>query len=154
MEVLLIGEDGRNLGSMDLESARKIAVDLNRDIIKVGKGPEMIYKIVDAGKIKYEQNKKRCGIKKKQKIKEIQIRPCTGMHDLGIKADKVLGFLKKNMNVKVVMKLRGAERAHKSVAIIKLQEFVGSIASRIDNVKYDTISSNGSNLLTMIKPVQ
>ena len=71
-----------------------------------------VCKILDVGKMKYEEKKKEQQSKKKQhviKIKEIRIRPRIGEHDLENKLNMGRKFLKEGFKLKVTMMFRGRE---------------------------------------------
>ena len=74
-----------------------------------------VCKLMDFGKYKYEQSKKRDEAKKKQKqvqIKEIKFRPGTDDGDYNIKMRKVREFLADGDKVKITLRFRGREMAH------------------------------------------
>lgn len=71
-----------------------------------------VCKIMDYGRFKYEQTKKKQEAKKKQttfQVKEIKVRPKTGDHDLEVKVGHIRKFLDKRDKVKVTVMFRGRE---------------------------------------------
>lgn len=71
-----------------------------------------VCKIMDYGRYKYEQTKKKQEAKKKQstfQIKEIKVRPKTGDHDLQTKINHIKKFIAKKDKVKVTVIFRGRE---------------------------------------------
>jgi translation initiation factor IF-3 len=71
-----------------------------------------VCKIMDYGRYRYEQTKKKQEAKKKQsifQIKEIKVRPKTGEHDLQVKIGHIKKFLEKKDKVKVTVVFRGRE---------------------------------------------
>ena len=71
-----------------------------------------VCKIMDYGRYKYEQTKKRQEAKKKQstfQVKEIKIRPKTGDHDLQVKIGHIKKFIGKKDKVKITVIFRGRE---------------------------------------------
>ena len=71
-----------------------------------------VCKIMDYGRYKYEQTKKRQEAKKKQstfQVKEIKIRPKTGEHDLQVKIGHIKKFIGKKDKVKITVIFRGRE---------------------------------------------
>ena len=71
-----------------------------------------VCKIMDYGRYKYEQTKKRQEAKKKQttfQVKEIKVRPKTGDHDLQVKIGHIKKFIEKRDKVKVTVMFRGRE---------------------------------------------
>lgn len=71
-----------------------------------------VCKIMDYGRYRYEQTKKKQEAKKKQstfQIKEIKVRPKTGEHDLQVKIGHIKKFIGKKDKVKVTVIFRGRE---------------------------------------------
>ncbi len=94
---------------MALESAAKFGLDLVE--ISPNADPP-VCKIMDYGRYKYEQTKKRQEAKKKQstfQVKEIKIRPKTGDHDLQVKISHIKKFIGKKDKVKITVIFRGRE---------------------------------------------
>ena len=115
-EVLLIGEDGQQLGVMATRDALKLAQDANLDLVKIAptaKPP--VCKIIDYGKYRYELTRKEKEAKKKQKItevKEVRLSPNIDDNDLNTKANQARKFITKGDKVKVALRFRGREMAH------------------------------------------
>lgn len=94
---------------MALESAAEFGLDLVE--ISPNADPP-VCKIMDYGRYKYEQTKKKQEAKKKQstfQVKEIKIRPKTGDHDLQVKIGHIKKFIGKKDKVKVTVIFRGRE---------------------------------------------
>jgi len=86
---------------------------------------------VDFGKYRYEQAKKEKESKKHQhanKIKEIQLSPKIDPHDLGIKTTHAVDFLCEDMKVKVSLKFRGREMAHKEFGFDVIKKLLAQVA--------------------------
>lgn len=78
-----------------------------------------VCKIMDYGKYKYEQQKKKHEQKKHQvvsKIKEIKMRPATDEHDFQTKIRHVKRFLEEGDKVKISIRFKGREMAHMDLA--------------------------------------
>ena len=74
-----------------------------------------ICKIMAMGKYKYEMQKKASKAKKNQKIatlKELKLRPGTGIHDYNFKIKNAKKFLTKGDKVKFTVKFKGREMQH------------------------------------------
>lgn len=91
----------------------RISSDESLDLVEVSPDAKPpVCKIMDFGKFKYEQTKKKQEAKRKQKttqIKEIKVRPKTNDHDLETKAKHIEKFISKGDKVKVTMVFRGRE---------------------------------------------
>jgi len=73
---------------------------------------------MDFGKFKYEQSKKRHEAKKKQiviKTKEIKMRLATDEHDIQTKLKHIKRFLEDGDKVKITLRFRGREMAHREL---------------------------------------
>ncbi|WFQ91221.1 translation initiation factor IF-3 [Mycoplasma feriruminatoris] len=128
-QVLVIDEDKQNLGVMSKRQALEIAKSKNLDLYQVGVQPDgtVITRIVNYGKLKYEQQKKSKEAKKHQaKIenKEIRITVNIGKHDLETKARKAKEFLEEGSRVKVSLKFRGREVVYLDLGQQTLNNFL------------------------------
>lgn len=118
-EIRLIGSDGSQLGVFQTRDALKKAEDEGLDLVEISptaKPP--VCKIMDFGKYKYEQAKKKKDQRKHQVVvllKEVKMRPSTGEHDLDVKKNRIKGFLESGHKVKITIQFRGREMAHKDL---------------------------------------
>jgi len=130
----VIDENGNQLGIMTPSDALKLARESNLDLIKVApmaKPP--VCKIIDFGKYKYEITKREKENKKKQKtidVKEVRLSPNIEEHDLNTKANHARKFLVKGDRVKVALRFRGREMAHRSNG----KEIMDDFFKRIEDV--------------------
>ncbi|MGD9252288.1 MAG: translation initiation factor IF-3 [Desulfobacterales bacterium] len=112
-EVRVIDPDGEQIGVVPIETALATAADLGLDLVEVSPNANPpVCKIMDYGRYKYEQTKKKQEAKKKQttfQVKEIKVRPKTGDHDLLVKMGHIRKFLGKKDKVKVTVLFRGRE---------------------------------------------
>ena len=115
-EVLLISEDGEQLGIMSAKEAYKLAQEAELDLVKIAptaKPP--VCKIIDYGKYRYELTRKEKEAKKKQKtveVKEVRLSPNIDTNDLVTKVNSARKFVTKGNKVKVTLRFRGREMAH------------------------------------------
>ncbi|MCP2039459.1 translation initiation factor IF-3 [Neisseria sp. HSC-16F19] len=118
-EVRLISPAGEQLGIVSIREAMTMAEEQDVDLVEISptaKPP--VCKLMDYGKFKYEQSKKRDEAKKKQKqvqIKEIKFRPGTDDGDYNIKMRNIRRFLADGDKVKVTLRFRGREMAHQEL---------------------------------------
>ena len=109
----MISEDGEQLGVVAIEVALQKAEDADLDLMEVAPDANPpVCKIVDHGKLKYEEKKKQQQSKKKQhivKIKEIRLRPRIEDHDLMTKLNHGRKFLQDGAKLKVTLMFRGRE---------------------------------------------
>ncbi len=127
-QVRVIGADGEQVGIVPIHEALRIAGDDNLDLVEVSPDAKPpVCKIMDYGKFKYEQTKKKQEAKRKQKttqIKEIKVRPKTNDHDLQTKVKHIEKFIGKNDKVKVTLVFRGREFMLKEQANIILEKMI------------------------------
>ena len=114
--MLLIDESGEKQGIMPTEAAIEAAEEVGLDLVEVSPNADPpVCKIVDYGKLKYQDQKKKAEAKKKQKtveIKEIKMRPNIDVHDYQVKTKAMHRFFEAGDKVKVTLRFRGREMAH------------------------------------------
>lgn len=125
-QVRLIDPDGKQLGVIPTEQALAKAQEFGLDLVEVSPNADPpVCKIMDYGRYRYEQTKKKHEAKKKQsafKLKEIKVRPKTGEHDLQVKVGHIKEFLAKRDKVKVTVMFRGREIALSQMGMALLEK--------------------------------
>lgn len=115
-EVRLIDADGNQLGVLATFEAIRKAEESGLDLVEISPTARPpVCKIMDYGKYKYEQQKKKHEQKKHQivvKIKEIKMRAATDEHDFQTKLRHIKRFLDEGDKVKISIRFRGREMAH------------------------------------------
>jgi translation initiation factor IF-3 len=90
-------------------------------LVEVAPGADPpVCKILDYGKYKYEEQKKKNEARKKQKVievKEIKLRPGIDQHDYDVKMRSMVSFIEEGDKVKVTMRFRGRELAHQDLGM-------------------------------------
>ena len=124
-QVRLIDEAGDMQGVMSLRDALNRAYAAGLDLLEISPNAEPpVVKILDYGKYKYEQQKKRNEAKKKQKvieIKEIKVRPNIDENDYQVKLRAMKSFIEEGDKVKVTLRFRGREMAHQEIGVRVLE---------------------------------
>jgi translation initiation factor IF-3 len=124
-QVRLIDETGEMAGVMSAREAQQRAYAVGLDLLEISPNAEPpVVKILDYGKFKYEQQKKRNEAKKKQKvieIKEIKVRPNIDENDYQVKMRAVKSFIEEGDKVKVTLRFRGREMAHQDIGVKVLE---------------------------------
>jgi translation initiation factor IF-3 len=114
--VLLIDENGEKQGEMPISSALEAAREAQLDLVEVAPGAvPPVCKIMDFGKFRFEEQKKKAEARKKAKrveLKEIKVRPNIDDHDYGVKMKAIHRFFEEGDKVKVTLRFRGRELAH------------------------------------------
>ncbi len=126
--------EGQGIQLMDLRDALKMAEDQSMDLVEVSPDQDPpVCKIIDFGKWKFEQQKKKKDQAKNQHvihIKEIKMRPKIGDHDYEIKRNQALNFLDKGDKVKVSLRFRGREITHPELGMALMNR----LAADVDNM--------------------
>ncbi len=115
-EVQVIGNDGKNLGTLPIKEAIEAAKAEGLDLIEISPTANPpVCKIIDIGKYRYDLQKKTSKAKKKQRVinlKEIKLRPVTEIHDYNFKIRNAQKFLEKGDKVKFTVRFKGREMQH------------------------------------------
>tara|TARA_B100001027_G_scaffold207464_1_gene171915 strand:- start:273 stop:716 length:444 start_codon:yes stop_codon:yes gene_type:complete len=122
------------IGVVKLNKALEMAESIGLDLVEVSPNAKPpVCKILDYGKFKFEAQKKAAKAKKKQKvieIKEIKFRPNIDTNDFNVKIKSVIKFLTAGDKVKVTMRYRGREMAHRDLGI----KILDKIKEKTDNL--------------------
>ena len=131
-EVRLISERGEQLGVVTTKVALNKARDVGLDLIEVAPNAKPpVCKILDHGKLKYEEKKRQQLSKKKQhviKIKEIRLRPQIDEHDLMTKLNQGKKFLSDGAKLKVTLMFRGREMSRVDLGKIVMERVLKELA--------------------------
>ncbi len=99
---------------MKTEDAIARAMDVGQDLIEVSPNAKPpVAKILNYGKLKYEEKKKAQASKKKQhvvKIKELRVRPRIDDHDLMTKVNRGRQFISDGCKLKITLMYRAYNR--------------------------------------------
>ena len=150
-EVRVIGNDGKQLGILPIREALNAAENAGYDLVEIS--PEAsppVCKIIDYGKLKYQEQKKKNQAKKKQKtiaVKEIKIRPGIEKHDYEVKIKALSKFIGGGNKVKITMRFRGREQEHKHLGFDLLKRLEDTVS---DFAKVEVKPKAEGNQITMI----
>jgi translation initiation factor IF-3 len=120
-KIRLIDMDGENRGVVSLREAMEMAFEAELDLVEIvptAKPP--VCRIMDYGKFCFDESKKAALARKNQKqvqVKEIKMRPATDEGDYQIKLRKLRDFLEDGDKVKVTLRFKGREMAHKELGM-------------------------------------
>ena len=152
--VLVIAENGEQLGKMDLPDALRIADDRGFDLVCVApNAPVPVCRLIDYSKYRYEQIKKAKEAKKNQRIiqvKEVRLSPTIDTHDFETKQRNAKKWLVDGDKVKVSCRFRGRmiEQANNTKELfIKFASEIEEVA-QIDQQPY----LDGRNMFMMLSP--
>ena len=104
-----------------LAAANKLAEEAELDLVEIAPtAVPPVCRIMDYGKYKYREAKKRHEAKLKQKqivVKEIKFRPGTDAGDYKIKLRNLTRFLEEGDKAKITLRYRGREMAHQELGV-------------------------------------
>lgn len=152
-EVRVIGPDGKQLGVMKTRDAIELAYSMNLDLVEVAPNVKPpVAKIMDYGKFKYEEKKRKKEAKKKQagEVKEISFRPSIDKHDLETKLKKVREFLEDGHKVKVKIFFKGREIVHQDKGF----KLINSILEELSDMSAVEVppKMEGRYITSLIRP--
>jgi translation initiation factor IF-3 len=123
--VLLIDQHGEKQGVMPTSAALEAAEEAGLDLVQiVATSDPPVCKILDYGKHRFQEQKKKAEARKRQKVvelKEIKLRPNIDVHDYDVKARSMHRFFEEGDKVKVTLRFRGRELAHPELGMKLLQ---------------------------------
>lgn len=150
----LIGVKGEQIGIVTLEVAISLADEAEIDLVEIAptaKPP--VCRLMDYGKFRYQESKKKHEAKLKQKqvqIKEVKFRPNTDDGDYNIKLRNLISFLAEGDKAKVTLRFRGREMAHQEFGVRLLERV------KIDLEAYATIEQfprmEGRQMVMILSP--
>jgi translation initiation factor IF-3 len=133
--VRLVDDRGNMVGVVGRNEALAMAADAGFDLVEIAPNADPpVCKMLDFGKYKYEEQKKKNEARKKQKVievKEIKLRPSIDDHDYDVKMRSMRNFIGEGDKVKVTMRFRGRELAHQELGmnvLMRVKEDLDEIA--------------------------
>ena len=131
-EVRVIDDAKQALGVMSLNEALRLAQGKGLDLIEIAPNAvPPVCRIVDYGKFLYEEakrNKDSHGRQSANRMKELQISPTIDPHDLAVKRNHAIQFLCDDMKVRVKLRFKGRQKAHKEIGFEVVNQFVRDVA--------------------------
>jgi translation initiation factor IF-3 len=112
-----------------------------------------VCKILDFGKFKFQEQKKKNEARKRQKlveVKEIKLRPNIDIHDYEVKAKAMHRFFEEGDKVKVTLRFRGGEMRHPELGMKLLQQ-VRSDFDPVAKVEYEP-RMEGRQMIMILAP--
>jgi len=132
-EVRVLDETKQPLGVMPLGDALRLAQRKGMDLIEIAPtATPPVCRIIEYGKFQYEESKKKKESQARQpanQMKELQISANIDPHDFGVKLSHAIGFLCDDMKVRVKLRFRGRQRAHKEFGFEVVNKFVQEAAA-------------------------
>ena len=154
--VRLILADGENVGIVSTKEALRKAAEAELDLIEISAAGDVpVCKLLDYGKYKYEQQKRKNEAKKKQKIveiKEIKLTPNIGENDYQVKMRSVNRFLAEGNKVKFNLRFRGREMSYVNLGMAVLDRVKADLTDKIKVEQEPKLE--GRQLSLLIAPIK
>ncbi|MBO6288752.1 MAG: translation initiation factor IF-3 [Alphaproteobacteria bacterium] len=143
-QVRLIDANNENRGIVSIKEALAIAEEEGLDLIEISpQANPPVCKVLDFGKFRYEQQKRKAEAKKNQKvveIKELKLRPMIDTHDYEVKVKQATKFLEQGNKVKFTMRFKGRELSANDMGkqvLTKLMEDLENVSKVDSEMKLD-----------------
>ncbi len=150
-EVLVIGPNGEQLGTMLRREAIQTAKDMNLDLYCVAPNAKPpVCKILDFGKYHFNEQKKAREAKKKQhttEIKPLRLSPVIDDHDFETKLKQARKWIEEGQKVKIDMRFRGRMITRKEVGEQVMNRFIEQIS---DIASVDKAPSMEGNTMSVV----
>lgn len=132
-EVRVLDETKQQLGVMSLNEALRLAQAKGLDLVEIAAtATPPVCRIVNYGKFLYEEAKRNKDARAPQsasRLKEIQLSATIDSHDLATKRNHAIQFLCDDHKVRLKLRFRGRQKAHKEVGFDVLNRFVKEVAA-------------------------
>ena len=133
------------------ENALEMAQDDGLDLMEVSPNSEPpVCRIVNYGKLKYEEKKKIQINKKKQhviKVKEIRLRPRIDDHDLETKVSRGRKFLEDGCKLKVTLMFRGREMSRTDLGVDVLNRVIEMLSDIAEVEKHGELEGRRQTIV-------
>jgi len=153
-QLVVIDENGENLGTLDRNQAIEIAAERGFDLVEVqpNENPP-IAKFINYGSFQYQKEKQAKKQKKASKsldVKSIRLSMKIGEHDKETKIKQATKFLEKGHKIKVELILRGREMQHLYLAKDFVRKFKDelSVPTQIEQ----DVSKQGNKIFIILIP--
>lgn len=154
-EVLLIDDEGNNLGAIPTVKALQMAQERDLDLVVISPNQDPpVAKILDYGKYKFQSEKKAKEAKKKQhvvSVKELKLRYKIDQHDYQVRIKSIRKFIEAGNKVKVVVMLRGREVQHAHLALELMERILTDLEGFTFTIEKKP-SREGNNVLMILAP--
>ena len=155
-EVLLIAEDGEQLGVRPLPEALTIARERELDLVEVAPNANPpVCRIMDFNRFVYEQQQRRKESRRKTTtavIKEMKFRPKIDIHDYTTKMRHVERFLAEGNKVKLTIMFRGREMAHPELGLRILERIADEVIETA--IVESAPRQDGRNMTMVLHPIK
>lgn len=150
----MVGVDSEQLGIVTLNQALAMAEEASVDLVEIAPNAQPpVCRLMDYGKFKYHEAKKKHEAKLKQKqiqVKEVKFRPGTDENDYQVKLRGLIRFLNEGDKAKITLRFRGREMAHQEIGMAQLKRVEADVADIAVVEQYPKLE--GRQMVMMLSP--
>ncbi len=149
----VLASDDKQIGVLSKKEALAKAEKAGLDLVEIApRAKPPVAKIIDFGKFKYQEGKKKNSTKvKSSDIKEIRFSPFIGDADYQTRLGRIKGFLGEKHKIRAVVKFKGRQMGSKKFGYDLLGKLLGDLG---DNVQVDMEPKFvGRHLIMVISPI-
>jgi translation initiation factor IF-3 len=153
--IRLVGAEGEQLGIVPTVQALEKAREAGLDLVEVAADEcPPVCKILDYGKMRFKNSQKgnKATKVRKQRLKEIRVRPKTGDHDIDTKIAHACKFLEQNDKVQVTVIFRGREMQHQQEGRRVLDAVLAGLA-KVGRVERPP-AMDGKRMTVLLMPIK
>jgi len=136
---------------MLLYKALELSIEKDLDLVEVSPNANPpVCKILDYGKFRYQIQREKKKVKKKQhivQVKEIRLRPAISDHDLLTKLTKAKNFIENGCKLKFTVFFKGRERSRMDTGLVLLERVIEILD---DYAKVEKTPDTEANKMTLI----
>lgn len=129
----MVDDEGTQFGVVDIRTGIEMAIERGLDLVEVAPDVDPpVCRIMDYARYKFEQKKKKKLAKKKQHIthiKEQRFNPKIEEHDYQVKVRHIKDFLEHKDKVRVQLRFRGRENAHRELGKNLMERIATDVSS-------------------------
>lgn len=153
-EVRVVDEENKDLDVLATPVAIAMARERGYDLVEVSpKAQPPVCKFLDFGQFKYQKEKEQRIQKaraKKVDVKGIRLSVKMGQHDIDIRRDQAIEFLRDGDKLKIEIHLRGREKEHGNIAFERIRSFLSEIEKTFPLTIEQATSRAGGNVSTIV----
>lgn len=152
--LMVLDEDGRNLGDMPTREALDLALERELDLVEINpKSEPPVAKLIDFAEFKYKKEKearKQKAHSRASETKGIRLSVRIGPGDLDMKKKQAEKFLNRGDKVKIELQMKGRENARPDIAQEIVRDFIASIEQDIELKKEQEVMKQGRKITAVI----
>ncbi|KKS90361.1 MAG: Translation initiation factor IF-3 [Microgenomates group bacterium GW2011_GWA2_44_7] len=130
--VRLISSDGKQIGVVPIEEARKMAEESNQDLVEIsGEAQPPVIKLIDFKKFRYQEAKKEREAAKKVKkvdLKEVRLTPFMAEGDFRVKVERMKEFITEGNKVRITVRFTGRQMGKTQFGFIIMKKAFDALA--------------------------